>query len=229
MKWLKHLTPPRLIALGFAAMILLGSGLLMLPASIQEGVQVRYIDALYTSASAVCVTGLIAIDPGDTFTPLGQTILALLIQVGGLGVTAGTAINALQQAGSKIARWHTERFKEAFREMVEMLLWILSEYMEPGRVLRIVGSDGGELRDRLIELAAPGEARALERPAYTVRVQVVRSNPDQIARDNEFLLQAAQICAQAGTPLPAAEIIRLMQGQRLGASVMRAMERTTEP
>ncbi len=88
MKWLKHLAPPRLIALGFAAMILLGSGLLMLPASIQEGVQVRYIDALYTSASAVCVTGLIAIDPGDTFTPLGQTILALLIQVGGLGVTA---------------------------------------------------------------------------------------------------------------------------------------------
>lgn len=145
---------------------------------------------------------------------------------GGLGVTAGTAINALQQAGSKIARWHTERFKEAFREMVEMLLWVLSEYMEPGRVLRIVGTDGYQVRDRLIELAAAGEERAMERPAYTVRVQVVRSNPDQIARDNEFLLQAAQICAQAGTPLPASEIIRLMQGQRLGMSVMRAMERT---
>ena len=144
---------------------------------------------------------------------------------GGLGVTAGTAINALQQAGSKIARWHTERFKEAFREMVEMLLWVLSEYMEPGRVIRIVGTDGYQVRDRLIELAAAGEARAMERPAYTVRVQVVRSNPDQIARDNEFLLQAAKICAEAGTPLPAGEIIRLMQGQRLGASVMRAMER----
>jgi len=146
---------------------------------------------------------------------------------GGLGVTAGTAINALQQAGSKIARWHTERFKEAFREMIEMLLWVLSEYMEPGRVLRIVGTDGGQMRDRLIELAAPGEARAMERPAYTVRVQVVRSNPDQIARDNEFLLQAAKICADAGTPLPAAEILRLMQGQRIGESVIRAMERAT--
>ena len=46
------------------------------------------IDALYTSTSAVCVTGLIAIDAGDTFTPLGQFFLGSLIQVGGLGVTA---------------------------------------------------------------------------------------------------------------------------------------------
>src|SRR5699024_4547099 len=53
-----------------------------------DGVTVRYIDALYTSTSAVCVTGLIAIDAGDTFTPLGQFFLAMLIQVGGLGVTA---------------------------------------------------------------------------------------------------------------------------------------------
>ena len=89
---------------------------------------------------------------------------------GGLNVTAGTAINALQQAGSKIARWHTERFKDAFREMVEMILWVLSEYMEPGRKLRIVG---GSMRDRLIELAATEnlEKNAM-RPAYTVRVQV---------------------------------------------------------
>ncbi len=83
-----RLTPPRVIALGFALTILLGSGLLMLPISIQEGVTVRYIDALYTSTSAVCVTGLIAIDAGDTFTPFGQCMLALLIQVGGLGVTS---------------------------------------------------------------------------------------------------------------------------------------------
>ena len=143
---------------------------------------------------------------------------------GGLGVTAGTAISALQQAGSKIARWHTERFKEAFREMIEMMLWVLSEYMEPGRVLRIVGMGEGDVRDRLIELVAAGETRAIMRPAYTVRVQVVRQNPDQIAKDNEFLLQAVRICAEAGTPLPAQEVLRLMQGQRIGASVMRALE-----
>lgn len=80
-------SPARLIALGFALTILLGSVLLILPCSVQDGVDLSYIDSLYTSTSAVCVTGLIAVDAGDTFTPLGQFFLALLIQVGGLGVT----------------------------------------------------------------------------------------------------------------------------------------------
>ncbi len=84
---LKNLSPVRIIALGFAGVILLGSLLLMLPCSIQPGQQIHYIDALYTSTSAVCVTGLIAIDPGTAFTPVGRFILAVLIQVGGLGVT----------------------------------------------------------------------------------------------------------------------------------------------
>ncbi len=87
LKRFKKLSPGQIIALGFAAMIFLGSGLLMLPCSIQPGQTLRYIDALYTSTSAVCVTGLIAIDPGTAFTPLGRFFLALLIQVGGLGVT----------------------------------------------------------------------------------------------------------------------------------------------
>jgi hypothetical protein len=148
---------------------------------------------------------------------------------GGLGVTAGTAINALQQAGSKIARWHTERFKDAFAEMIDMMLWVIHEYMEPGRVLRIVGSEGGDLRERMIELSAPEHGAAL-RPAYSVRVQVIRSNPDQIARDNEFLLQAAEICAKAGTPLPAQAVIRLMQGERMKGSILKAIgENSVEP
>ena len=87
-KFIKRQPPGRIIALGFALTILVGSLLLMLPCSIQDGVTVRYIDALSTSTSAVCVTGLIAIDAGDTFTPLGQFFLGSLIQVGGLGVTA---------------------------------------------------------------------------------------------------------------------------------------------
>ncbi len=87
LKKLMKLSPGRIIALGFAAVILIGSGLLMLPCSVQEGQDIHYIDALYTSTSAVCVTGLIAIDPGTAFTPIGRFFLAMLIQVGGLGVT----------------------------------------------------------------------------------------------------------------------------------------------
>ena len=84
---LKRLSPVRIIALGFALAILLGSVLLMMPFSVRDGVELHYIDALYTSTSAICVTGLIAVDAGDTFTPVGQFILAALIQIGGLGVT----------------------------------------------------------------------------------------------------------------------------------------------
>ena len=84
---LKRQSPARIIASGFALVILLGSLLLMLPFSVKDGVTLRYIDALYTSTSAVCVTGLIAVDAGDTFTLFGQIVIALLIQIGGLGVT----------------------------------------------------------------------------------------------------------------------------------------------
>ena len=87
-RMLKRTTPVRIISLGFAIAILIGSGLLMLPCSLKAGVHLHYIDALYTATSAICVTGLIAVDAGDTFTPLGQFFLAVMIQVGGLGVTA---------------------------------------------------------------------------------------------------------------------------------------------
>ncbi|MBQ3253996.1 MAG: hypothetical protein IJA65_05505 [Acholeplasmatales bacterium] len=87
-KLIKRQSAARIIVFGFAFVIFLGSILLMLPFSVKDGVDLEYIDSLYTSTSAVCVTGLIAVDAGDTFTPVGQFILGLLIQVGGLGVTA---------------------------------------------------------------------------------------------------------------------------------------------
>ncbi len=101
LKFIKRQSPVRIIAMGFLFTILLGSLLLYLPFSIKQGVSLSYIDALYTSTSAVCVTGLCAVDAGTTFTPLGQTILALLIQVGGLGVsTIGAGI--ILAVGKKI-------------------------------------------------------------------------------------------------------------------------------
>lgn len=88
MNFLKKQPAGRLIALSFIAVILLGSVLLILPCSVNDGVEISYIDSLYTSTSAVCVTGLIVVDPGTAFTPIGQFFLALMIQIGGLGVTS---------------------------------------------------------------------------------------------------------------------------------------------
>ncbi len=86
-KFVKNQSAPRLIAIGFFALILLGCFLLKLPFCIKEGAHLSFVDSLFTSTSAVCVTGLVTVDIANTFTPIGQTIVAILIQLGGLGVT----------------------------------------------------------------------------------------------------------------------------------------------
>ena len=146
---------------------------------------------------------------------------------GGLNVTAGTAIHYLQEAGGKITRWHSERFKDAFRKMVEQILWVLSEYMEPGRKMKIIGGwdSSGNMKEKIIELIAPkGEGDRLPKPAYTVRVQVQKSNPLQIQADNEFLTQVATICAQSGSPLPPETVVSLMEGVRTKGTVLKALQ-----
>lgn len=78
------LNPAQLFIASFLIMIILGTLLLMLPKATHEGISA--LDALFTSTSAVCVTGLIVVDTGTYFTHLGQTIILVLIQLGGLGI-----------------------------------------------------------------------------------------------------------------------------------------------
>ena len=150
---------------------------------------------------------------------------------GGKGVTAFTAVKALQDAGTKITRWHTAGFKDSFREMIEMILWVLSEYMEPGRKLRIIGGwdSSGSMQDRLIELIAPGaQGDELPRPAYTVRVQVQRSSPEHIQSFNELLFKAAEMCAQNGNPMPTEVILGLLQGYPNKGAILRAAAKSSD-
>ncbi len=101
MDFIKKQPPVRIIAVGFALVIFIGSILLSMPFSIKSGVQLSYVDALYTAVSAVCVTGLATVDVANTFSVVGQTIIALLIQTGGLGITSiGAGIIML--AGKKM-------------------------------------------------------------------------------------------------------------------------------
>lgn len=78
------LNPAQLFVASFLMIILMGSFLLMLPNATHEGLS--FVDALFTSTSAVCVTGLIVVDTGTYFTEFGQIIIIGLIQVGGLGI-----------------------------------------------------------------------------------------------------------------------------------------------
>ncbi len=78
--------PTRLLVGSFLFLILIGAGLLQLPRSVPEGETLPFIEALFTSTSATCVTGLIVRDTGTGFTRFGQTIILCLIQLGGLGI-----------------------------------------------------------------------------------------------------------------------------------------------
>lgn len=80
--------PPLLFALSFLVVILIGSGLLMLPNA--HTLPISFLDSLFTSASAVCVTGLVVVDTATAFTPLGKIIIMSLIQIGGLGIMTFT-------------------------------------------------------------------------------------------------------------------------------------------
>jgi trk system potassium uptake protein TrkH len=71
--------------MGFAAIILVGALLLMLPISSTTGESLPFVDALFTATSATCVTGLIVVDTGTYYSTFGQVVIMLLIQTGGLG------------------------------------------------------------------------------------------------------------------------------------------------
>ena len=109
---IKRQPPGRLIVVGFALVIFLGTGLLLLPISVRDDATVSFIDALFTSTSAVCVTGLIAIDVADHFTVFGQVVVAALIQVGGLGVTS-IGVGLILAAGKKVGMRSRVLVKEA--------------------------------------------------------------------------------------------------------------------
>ena len=89
----RRIRPEMMFTYSFLTLIFLGAALLMLPKAHYGSL--TFIDALFTSTSAVCITGLITIDTATTFTMTGQLILLLLIQIGGIGVMTFTSFIAL--------------------------------------------------------------------------------------------------------------------------------------
>ena len=91
-----------MILLGFAGVIVLGALILMLPISSAQGVVTSFDKTLFTSVSAVCVTGLVVVDTGSYWSIFGQAIIIMLIQIGGLGVITFAASLAML-SGRKIS------------------------------------------------------------------------------------------------------------------------------
>lgn len=79
------LSPTQIIAIAFAAIVLVGACLLTLPAASRDGQSAGFLNALFTSTSATCVTGLVMYDTGSQWSVFGQVVIISLIELGGLG------------------------------------------------------------------------------------------------------------------------------------------------
>lgn len=116
----------RLVALSFGVTILAGGFLLMLPVSVRNPADISAVDALFTAASAVCVTGLVVNQIAQTYTFFGQVVLAALIQIGGLGIMVlYGAVVALagRRMGTRSARMMSEVIDVASLAGIRRLLW----------------------------------------------------------------------------------------------------------
>lgn len=124
----RHTNPSLLLSSSFLAVIFIGSVLLMLPKCTYGPIQ--YVDALFVSTSAVCITGLTTIDVYANFTPLGMIVLAVLIQIGGLGLMTFTSFFALFFSGRTSIYSHLVLrdmiYSKSMSNLLPTLLYILS-------------------------------------------------------------------------------------------------------
>ena len=148
-------TPETMLFGGFALLILLGAILLTTPWAAHPG-KVSFVDALFTSTSAVCVTGLAVVDTGSDFTFLGQVIIVILIQLGGLGImtfaalafqTLGRRMSLRSQAALQETLFQKDlasQFHQAFKTIIALtfaiegfgvifLVFFLSQSMDPAQ------------------------------------------------------------------------------------------------
>ncbi len=138
----RRLSPGRILVLGFLAVIMVGTVLLMLPVSLEKGVSLSFVDSLFTSTSAVCVTGLAVRDTADTFSVFGEGIVALLIQIGGLGITS-ISVFATLLVGGRVSAKKRLMIKESYNfssakgmvSIVKAVLYVTLVFESVGAVL----------------------------------------------------------------------------------------------
>lgn len=124
-----NVPPALLFSLSFLIIILIGTGLLMLPNA--HTLPLSFLNSFFTSVSAVCVTGLIVVDTATFFTPLGKIIIICLIQIGGLGIMTFTGFFSFVFASSSSFRdrlllkeiFSSQSLDSLFKLLAKIILW----------------------------------------------------------------------------------------------------------
>jgi len=127
-----YLNPARLFIGSYLLLILLGSLMLMLPRATRE--PISYLDAMFMSTSAVCVTGLLVADTATQFTKFGQVIMLLLFQLGGLGIMTFTSYfsyffrgeSSFQQQLALSSMTNSDKIAEVFHSLRKILILTLT-------------------------------------------------------------------------------------------------------
>jgi len=149
------------------------------------------------------------------------------------GVDAASAIQLLQNAGSKITRLRTQTLSDGFKRIVEQVLWLASEMYKEDR-LAMISDDLGATTpvhlssDYLMGRNSRKQSR-LEPPPYTVRIEITRLNPAAVQAQNDLYIQAYTMAAQAGQVFPLTALFQLLNvdGKERILPVLREVEATT--
>ena len=121
------------------------------------------------------------------------------------GVTAASAISALQEAGGKITRLRTHVFNQGFRQITQQVMWLIRQFYDSRRLMFITGRQVNASPERLF-----GSQSANVPPPYQVQVQVQRRNPLRQQAQNDLFLQAYRLSAQGGQYFPLSALFELL-------------------
>ena len=127
------------------------------------------------------------------------------------GIVSGKAINSLIQAGGKVASMRTEQLKYGFKDMVEQIIWLMSQFYDDKRTVLITGREGRkELRIDKETLFGKKGKGAVNPPPYSVQIEVSSRDPQRIANQNQMFMEAYTMSAQAQQFFPLSSLFNIL-------------------
>ena len=128
------------------------------------------------------------------------------------GIVSGKAINSLIQAGGKVSSMRTEQIKYFFKDMVEQIIWLMSQYYDDKRTMMITGRTGQKRELVLDKKEVFGEKKegAVNPPPYTVQIEISSRDPQRIANQNQMFMEAYTMAAQAQQFFPLSALIEIL-------------------
>ena len=127
------------------------------------------------------------------------------------GIVSGKAINSLIQAGGKVASMRTEQLKYGFKDMVEQIVWLMSQFYDDNRTMMITGRQGRrELTVDMKKLFGKKGKGSVNPPPYTVEIEVSSRDPQRIANQNQMFMEAYTMSAQAQQFFPLSALFNIL-------------------